>query len=260
MEIEENIIKIEELYKFLKRYLIKFIPENDVKKLLKPSSYRTFKKAFTHSSINNISNYEVLELLGDAKLKSGFIQYLYERNPTITSPEIFTVLYGYFLSKNSLSYLSKKQNFDKYIITNTEISKSIQEDVFESFIGALFLNTNLYIQNNLGDMYVYLFVKYIFEQENISIKNYYKYVSFITILKEIYDNEGWGKVDYQSKSIKNGFTVTVIFNKTPIGTGFGNNIKTGKEKASKSAILYFVQNNKINIDKYPNLSFIFNDN
>jgi dsRNA-specific ribonuclease len=261
MDIEYQSIINEPLYKFLSNFLILFLPKNDIDILLSVNSYRTFKKAFTHSSINNINNYEVLELLGDAKLKSAFLQYLYEKEPSTTSPEIFTTIYTYFLSKTVLSKLSDQLNFTSYIISKSDMTSSIKEDVFESFIGALFINTNLYIQKGLGDTYVYLFVVYIFNKQNISIKNYYQYTSYITILKEIYDNQGWGKVNYQHKNLpktskKSNFYVVVIHNKNIIGTGYGNNLKSGKEIASKSSIKYLLDNKIIDINNYPNLSFI----
>lgn len=264
MNMEYNSIIKQPLYKFLSDFLILFLPENDIDKLLSIESYRIFKKAFTHSSMSNINNYEVLELLGDAKLKSAFIQYLYEREPSTTSPEVFTTIYTYFLSKKILSKLSDEYNLSKYIISKSDITSSIKEDVFESFIGALFINSNLFIKKGIGDFYVYLFVVYIFDQQDISIKNYYKYTSYITILKEIYDDKGWGKVNYQHKNISTtpktqNFYVVVIHDNNIIGSGYGNNLKKGKDIASKSSIKYLIDNNIINIEDYPNLSFIYEE-
>jgi ribonuclease-3 len=131
-----------------------------------------FQKAFTHKSyikkdifteeilkctrieMNNPKNlmelrnesYERLEFFGDRVLKIVVSFYLYNRYPQ-EDEGFMTRLQTKIEDKKNLSILSKELGFGKYFIISKQIElqngrnmEKIHEDVFEAFMGALFLS------------------------------------------------------------------------------------------------------------------------
>jgi len=47
-----------------------------------------WKKAFTHISYDERTNYEALEYFGDKELESAFTRWLYNKNPDYTEEEM----------------------------------------------------------------------------------------------------------------------------------------------------------------------------
>ena len=114
-----------------------------------------YMKAFTHSSFNNIHNYERLETLGDKIYNSYIMKYIFKDkilrkyiNVDWTSRIVIYFVQSKFLAKAALKF-----QFDKYIriggafktsflgknmIENPKFLK-ILEDVVESFIGCTYL-------------------------------------------------------------------------------------------------------------------------
>ena len=237
MELKQ--IQSEPLYQFLIELLSKIANKEDVAKMLKPSGYKVFRKAFTHASIDINENYEVLELLGDAKLDAAFKDFLYFKFPSVSSPQIFTILDTFFLSKSYLAQLSDKYHLSDYIITKEPLTIDDKEDLFESFLGALFVVGDKEIQRHMGDVYVTEFVHKVFEKEDVQVEDFAKYKSFVSVLKETYDRKAWGSVRYIEKSIPGfGFFVSVIKDGVTIGKGEDKIIKNAREQASEKALKY----------------------
>ena len=92
---------------------------------------------------------ERLEFLGDSILSVVIAKYLYERYPS-QNEGFLTKLRTKLVNGEALSYLSSELGFGEYIIMSRYIedkcngrkSTNILEDVFESFIGSLFLDFN----------------------------------------------------------------------------------------------------------------------
>lgn len=116
-------------------------------------------------------NYESLETLGDSALGLGLVEYLTKRYPNIT-PEQITNLKAKYVSKDTLRDISKRlYGFDNWVLLLPPIVKngefyydnsiniseyvSILEDVFEAFLGAMFL---------IGDKFGYPLVKQFVEK------------------------------------------------------------------------------------------------
>ena len=155
----------------------KLVSENDILNIMKTLNIKDFKinnlslyqisfihKSYCHMAdyeeYENIKNdlplqeksYETMEFLGDSILSSCISSYLYER---------FYKIYGEnegFLTKirtrivcgENLAKLSNELNFNKHLIISKHIedncngrnNKNILEDVFEAFIGAIYLDNN----------------------------------------------------------------------------------------------------------------------
>lgn len=112
------------------------------------------EQAFTHSSYVNehrhlqLSDNERLEFLGDAVLELLVSQYLYRELPL---PEgKLTKLRAAIVREESLSQFARECNFDSYIklgkgeeISGGRTRPSLLCDLFESFLGALYLDQDL---------------------------------------------------------------------------------------------------------------------
>lgn len=113
------------------------------------------RQAFTHSSYVNeyrdkvILDNERLEFLGDAVLELGISQYLYRENPKMSEGEM-TKLRASIVCEESLVNFSESLYFGNYILlgkgeeqTGGRRRPSLLADVFESFLGALYLDQGL---------------------------------------------------------------------------------------------------------------------
>lgn len=172
-------------------------------------------RATTHKSVNqwnndkfSFNNYELFEKLGDKAVNKAINQYLYNRLQDEHDKEfIFRIdkAQSNLHSKEKLSELSKKYNFNKlinwkpivYITSDNNIywqlkednnydNTDIGEDSFESILGLIEVLANR-VRNGLGYVIVYNILSYILDREDISF-DLENLVENITKLKEIYDS------------------------------------------------------------------------
>jgi len=129
---------------------------------------KIYQQAFTHKSYsitkNNLEDIidkpegglelmdgdlERIEFLGDSVLGLVIAKYLFERYPK-QNEGFLTKLKTKLVNGEALAYFSKELGFSEYILMSRHIedkcngrsSTNILEDVFEAFIGALFLDFN----------------------------------------------------------------------------------------------------------------------
>ena len=126
--------------------------EKEIVKLLKsvlgfkPTHLDFYKTAFIHSSsssknaICNAINNERLEYLGDAVLNAVIADYLFKKFP-LHSEGPLSEMRAKIVCRDHLNKLSKKMGLAKFVVIepNTQ-PKSINGDVFEALIGALYLD------------------------------------------------------------------------------------------------------------------------
>lgn len=107
------------------------------------------KTAFTHSSYandNNIQSNQRLEFLGDSVLNFIVADFLYQ-NFDVEEGKM-SKWRSKIVNCDSLSNVISKLKLEKYIILgksigNTTLSKSVLEDLFESIVGAIYLDGGL---------------------------------------------------------------------------------------------------------------------
>lgn len=133
-----------------------------------------YELAFTHTSYaneNNCESYERLEYLGDAVLELVVSDYLYNNT---TEPEgVMTKLRAHYVCESANFEYSMKLGLNKYLrlghgeeMSGGRDRKAIVADIFESFIGAVFLDQGIdkakeiiydttidFIKNNKLDFY-----------------------------------------------------------------------------------------------------------
>lgn len=118
-------------------------------------NHHLLKQAFTHSSYVNeqrLSHYkdnERLEFLGDAVLELTISEYLYFMYPSRSEGEL-TKLRASIVCEPSLVTFAEELNFGAYVylgkgeeMTGGRTRPALLADVFESFIGALYLDQGL---------------------------------------------------------------------------------------------------------------------
>lgn len=112
-----------------------------------PDNIAIYKQAFRHSSIgtNNehLQSNERLEFLGDAILGAVVSEYLFKLYPK-KDEGFLTQIRSRIVNGQHLYALSKKFGFDTLLHSNLtkkeKISSSAYGDVFEAFIGAVFMD------------------------------------------------------------------------------------------------------------------------
>lgn len=160
----------------------------------------TFRIAFTHSSIDPVKNYEYLEIKGDSILKSCILNFITNKFPNLKQPEgvqYISQMKNLLEKKESFFFIAEELNFFNYILSDMYIRKyhksKLLEDVFESFIGALY--------EVLEPLYGYKYMKYCdnFVQSTfVSIKDIpttmIELRGYITILKELVKDKHKGEI------------------------------------------------------------------
>lgn len=94
-------------------------------------------RAFIHEIINANNNYESTETIGDSFLGGAFKFMIYDFDHRVKSNELtnITIIYT---KKKTLSDYSRKLGLPKFVILgDVQITQTIEEDLLESFIGAL---------------------------------------------------------------------------------------------------------------------------
>ena len=99
----------------------------------------TWVRALTHSSYNEKDNYESLEHQGDRILKGSWAEMMKKYYPDVT-PKEGTTSENRYMSERGQPQLTVKMGLDKvarYVVNSEFRMVKLQEDLFESFAGAL---------------------------------------------------------------------------------------------------------------------------
>jgi len=211
-----------------------------LKKLsIKPINIHLFDLAFIHESYSNENNlsdcYERLEFLGDAVLDLFVSEFLYNMDANLSEGQLTRKRSNYVCKKALYTY-SMELGFDQNIklgksleLTKREID-SVISDVFESFIGALYLDLGL---GTVKEFLSYSVVPHI-ENEDIF---FYDYKSE---LKELCDQDGleitYELIKEEGKPHNKTFTIAAIINDKKYGKGVGGSKKEAEQNAAKEAL------------------------
>ena len=118
-----------------------------------PNNENLYEIAFTHSSYSAKHDldydYERLEFLGDSVLNMLTSEFLQNMHPTFSEGKL-TKLRANYVCQNALIVYSHENDLDKCIRLNLEDNAisdneviSITADVFESFLGAIYLDQGI---------------------------------------------------------------------------------------------------------------------
>ena len=202
-----------------------------------------YERAFTHPSFNGDNktkhqDYEKLEFMGDAVLGYVTADLVYKNRPEMSEGDL-TKLRSVLVSTKPLAAYARKLKLDEYVkighsITANQVRESdkILENVFESLIGAIYLDAGLKV--------AYRIIKSVLLKDIISY-DADNLTDYKTKLQEEIQAEHRDAVQYVTISQKGPahdrtFTVQVKYNDIILGTGEGKSKKKAEEMAAKDAL------------------------
>lgn len=236
-DLQDLSVFLETLDEFLKELKHKF----DV--TFQDTSYLI--EAFTHSSYVNehrnldIRDNERMEFLGDAVLELTVSRYLFDYFPKEAEGKL-TRLRATIVCEASLSQFAKEYGFDRYIRLgkgeermNGRKRPALLCDLFESFIGALYLDQGI-------DGVLFFLEQTIFPK--IDSGAFSHVMDHKTGLQEVLQRDGKVLIEYRlvdeiGPAHDRVFVVEVSSGGTIMGQGQGRTKKAAEQVAAENALL-----------------------
>ncbi|WP_028273048.1 ribonuclease III [Atopococcus tabaci] len=206
---------------------------------------KLLQEAFTHSSYVNehrnesLNDNERLEFLGDAVLELTVSDYLYHKYPEF--PEgLLTRMRAAIVCEASLSRYAKECRFDEYVRLgkgeermNGRNRPALLCDLFESFIGAL------YLEQGVDEVRRFL-EKTIFPE--IDSGAFSHGMDYKTELQEFLQQKGevnmvYTLIDEIGPAHQKEFVVEVVVEGHVLGTGKGTTKKGAEQAAAQNALV-----------------------
>ena len=209
---------------------------------IKPNNEELYRLAFTHSSYNGMAgtrhqDYERLEFWGDSIV--GFVtsELCYIHHPEMEQGQL-SVLKAQFIRSSSEAAYCRKLGLGPYIrvgasfVKEASTNESLLEDVFESFIGAVYLDQGL--------DFCYKLVRRVFE-DDIRKATIDVAINPKSRLQECMQADSKESVTYKIVAEKGSgadhyFVAGVFFEGKEIGRGEGHNKKAAETAAAQDAL------------------------
>ena len=238
-----NIMKLINIDDFkinnIEHYTLAFIH----KSYLKLSDYEEYEYPGKGCLELQDKSYETMEFLGDAILGSVVSSYLYQRFYKIhhQNEGFLTKLKIRIICGENLCELSKKLLFQKHIVISKHIEENcngrensnILEDVFESFIGAIYLDTNY---GTVEKFIIHVIEKFVDFTEVLLIDNNYK--DQISRYFQRNFNDGSRPI-YKHTKENDTFYCELYHKDKLLIQGEGVSKKKSEQDVSKKALIYF---------------------
>ncbi|MEW9050440.1 MAG: ribonuclease III [Neobacillus sp.] len=205
---------------------------------------KLLKQAFTHSSYVNehrrkpYEDNERLEFLGDAVLELTVSQFLFKKYPMMSEGEL-TKLRAAIVCEPSLVSFANELGFGQLILlgkgeemTGGRERPALLADVFEAFIGALFLDKGI-------ETVIQYLTKVVFPKINEGAFSHV--MDFKSQLQELIQRDGTGVIEYRVLHEKGPahnkeFVSRVLLNGEELGTGTGKSKKEAEQHAAQMAL------------------------
>lgn len=207
---------------------------------IKTENEYLYDVAFTHGSYSTKYrldyNYERLEFLGDSVLSLIVSEYLYGKYPHYEEGKL-TKLRANYVCQSALIYYSHELGLQEYLkvaeeesnLTKNEIL-SITADIFESFLGAIFLDQGMEFAKDYVSKIIFKYIdenKIFFADYKSAMKEYGD-AKDLEITYEVLDEQG---VPHDKI-----FTIAILIDGQEMGIGKGKNKKEAEQAAAKVAI------------------------
>ena len=201
-------------------------------------------QAFTHSSYVNehrrklFTDNERLEFLGDAVLELSVSKFLFEKYPQMSEGAL-TKLRASIVCEPSLVIFANELKFGQYVLlgkgeelTGGRERPALLADVFESFVGALYLDQGL-------ETVVAFLEKIVFPK--VEIGAFSHVMDFKSQLQEMVQQSNNGVLHYEIVDEKGPahnrtFVSRVLLNEQALGVGRGKSKKEAEQQAAQSAM------------------------
>ena len=203
------------------------------------NNIKLYETAFTHTSYaneNKEESYERLEYLGDAVMELLISDYLYKN--TEYEEGKMTKLRSHYVCENANYEYATRLGLNEYIkLGNGEISsggkyrKTIVGDVFEAFIGAMYLDQGLeYVKQ-----FVHKHIIPLIESHSIEFFSDYK-----SVLQELVQTDKrsleYVVVSETGPSHNKEFEIEVKIDDIVYGKGIAHSKKEAEQQAAKDAL------------------------
>ncbi|MGG1661465.1 ribonuclease III [Brevibacillus sp. NRS-1366] len=203
------------------------------------------RQAFTHSSYVNeqrgkrISDNERLEFLGDAVLELTVSQFLYKTFPKMSEGEM-TKLRAAIVCEPSLVKFAELLNFGDLVLlgkgeelTGGRQRPALLADVFEAFVGALYLDQGVDAVFSFMEKYVY---------PRVDKGEFAQVTDFKSQLQEFVQQDNLGDIQYRIVEEKGPahnreFVSEVLLNNRSLGIGSGRSKKEAEQQAAARALV-----------------------
>lgn len=209
-----------------------------------PNDEQIYETALTHTSYANeegVVSYERLEYLGDAVLELVMSEYLYKN--TDYGEGYMTKIRAHYVCENALNEYSLKLGLNEELKlgkgeseTGGKYRKAIVADIYESFIGAIFLDQGM---EAAKDFIYKTAIPYVQDPTDIFFDDYK------SKLQELVQTDKrsleYVITDEKGPSHNKEFTAIVKIDDVIYGTGIAHSKKEAEQAAAKDAILKSVK-------------------
>ena len=210
---------------------------------ISPRDTYYYELALTHPSCNSDLNtkhqdYERLEFVGDSVIGFVSADLIFKLHPEMDQGYM-SKLRSYLVCSKSLANYSRKYNLYELVRIGHSISKEqleksdkILEDVFEAFMGAIYLDQGIEVAYKVVEKILY---------EDVEKTNLDDIIDAKTRLQEEMQSEYREAVRYElidefGPPHDRTFVSQVIFNGIVLGKGQGKSKKAAEEAAAKDAL------------------------
>jgi ribonuclease III len=205
---------------------------------------RLLRLAFTHSSYVNehrgpkSSDNERLEFLGDAVLELAISEYLFRSFPNRTEGEL-TKLRASIVCEPSLVRFAEKLHFGRFVflgrgeeLTGGRTRPALLADVFEAFIGSLYLDQGMETVRVFLELHVF---------PDLALEQRPQAFDYKTQLQEYVQHRSLGIPDYriideQGPAHDRLFRAEVRLEGNLLGEGTGRSKKEAEQQAAARAL------------------------
>ena len=206
---------------------------------IKYKNEKLYLTALTHTSYaneNNEESYERLEYLGDAVMELVMSEYLYKN--TSFEEGVMTKLRAKYVCEDANYEYAKRLNLNKYLRlghgeeeNGGRYRKAIVADIFEAFIGAMYLDLGFDIVKD----FIYNNVIPLIENKEIEFDNDYK-----SVLQELVQTDKrsleYVVVDEFGPAHNKTFKVIVKIDDIIYGEGIAHSKKEAEQQAAHDAL------------------------
>lgn len=219
----------------------------DLRELLKkvniePKHLTLYEEAFTHPSYNADANtkhhdYERLEFLGDGVIDLVIAELAFVSRPELAQGNL-TKMRASLVSTQGLSEVARCLEMDKYIRLGNSFTGDISqanrilEDVFEAFIGAMYLDQGFV---NTKNVLVSLFINKV-KTFDAELLHDYKSKLQEEVQSEHRESVSYEVVEETGPAHEKHFVVKVSFDGIELGRGEGSTKKQAEQMAAKAAL------------------------
>lgn len=201
-----------------------------------------YQEAFIHSSISNKNNYERLEFFGDSIINMFCSEYLFLYFPNYDEG-FLTKLRSDIVNGKYLSNIAKKLELDKFIIYSVNMeykfngreNDKILGDIFESFIGACYVNEGY---EKCKELLHNILINEI-DLNNITVKNNNFKGQLSSYYQKLCNKTPYYKIKKETGPNHNKIYIVEVFdnNDTIIGIGEDKTKKGAETNAAYNALI-----------------------